>query len=1039
MISRPELDPRRLWRDFVLRVGVLLAVAGSFFFAYNFYTDGGQIDEAALKRARAHFRDTLTTLRWASEQGGVYIETRPDDGANPYPQYPDVQTQTGTTLRLHHPDRVLFEVAEMARREDDLRFHLVGMQTRNPLNAPDTWESLALDTILGGRVEFFEHVEVDGRTLFRYMAQVRTETHCLRCHVQEGFKAGDVQGGIAISFDISELVTSNRLHQITSAFVILLTLVLTLWATNWFSQRLDRQLSRISRRYEDMLQSTESIVWEAEPETLQLTFVSDQVRRLLGYTPDECISQVFWFRCIHPEDVLRVWETYKAHRETDKPLRLDYRMIDRQGKEIWMQDVVVFAEQEGGKVLRGVLLDISERKNAERRVQEMYAEQSAILQNALVGIAVIRDRELISCNNRFEEIFGAPAFSMVGMTTRSLYPSEGVYLEVGQRVKEAFERGESFKDELLLSRQDGSLFWAAIAGQMLNPGRPDQGAIWIYTDISERKAAQAALKEHQARLEQLIEQRTADLRQALDDARAADRAKDEFLANISHEMRTPLNAVIGLAGIARKHSGDARVQDYLDKISGGGQSLLRIINDLLDLSKIAAGRMELEAIPLRLGQIVNHLRSMVQHRIEEKQLQFTVEVDPALPAVCVGDPLRVEQIVLNLVTNAIKFTEQGGVTVRFNHAPAPAGKVGLQLEIEDTGIGMTPDEMKNLFQPFSQADSSITRTHGGTGLGLVICRRLAEMMGGDIEVSSVRGKGSLFSVRMVFDVADNLSVSGEEERQEADALSAENVRYRNTRLLVVDDQPINRQIANELLKEVGITCDEAENGRIAVDMILSQPPDTYAMVFMDMQMPEMDGYSATRALRTHATLAKLPIIALTAFAMEHERQACLAAGMNDHLGKPFDTEKFYQLLRRWIPADRQYSAEPAAPLAAAPPAAAESVSIPGLDMEGGLKRFAGNRASYLKWLGSFAGEGSAPLDAVAGELAAGNREQALKTLHAFKGRCGMLGMTLLWQAVVDLEAAMKQDAPHETLFAAARQRQDEVLEALRGVINENNG
>ena len=1035
MINRTELDPRRLWRDFVLRVGLLLAFAGCFFFGYNYYADSGQINDAALKRARAHFRDTLTTLRWASEQGGVYVELRGNEESNPFPQYPDVKTQTGTTLRLHHPDRVLFEIAELARKDDDLRFHLVGTQTRNPRNAPDTWESLALDTILGGRGEFFEYVELDGRTLFRYMAQVRTEAHCLRCHVQEGFKAGDVQGGIAISFDVSDLVTSNRQHQIATAFVILLTLALTMWATQWFSGRLDRQLGRISRRYEDMLQSTESIVWEAEPETLQLTFVSDQVQRLLGYTPAECVSQVFWFRCIHPEDVLRVWETYKDHRETDKPLRLDYRMIDRQGREIWMQDVVVFAEQEGSKVLRGVLLDISERKNAERRVQEMYAEQSAILQNALVGIAVIRDREILSCNNRFEELFGAPPFSMSGTATRVLYPSDNVYHEVGQGVKKAFERGESFKDELLMARRDGSLFWAAIAGQMLNPGRPDQGSIWIYSDISERKVAQAALKEHQAHLEQLIEQRTADLREALDDARAADRTKDEFLANISHEMRTPLNAVIGLSGIARKHSGDARVQDYLDKISGGGQSLLRIINDLLDLSKIAAGRMELESIPLRFGQVINHVRSMVQHRIEEKQLRLTIDVDPALPALCMGDPLRVEQIVLNLVTNAVKFTDQGGVTVRFLRQEAPAGKVGVQLEVEDSGLGMTSDEMNRLFRPFSQADSSITRTHGGTGLGLVICRRLVEMMGGDIEVASTPGKGSLFRARLQLSEANKLVVADDNERLEADATPADAIRYRNTRLLVVDDQPINRQIAHELLKEVGIDCDEAENGRIAVDTLLRQPPDTYAMVFMDMQMPEMDGFSATRELRTHSEFASLPIIALTAFAMEHERQSCLEAGMNDHLGKPFETDKFYRILRRWIPVDRQSSAPTGTPIAPATPVAAEVVTVPGIDMEGGLKRFAGNRASYLKWLGSFASEGSAPLDTVAAELEAGQREQALKTLHAFKGRCGMLGMTVLWQAVVDLESALKQNAPHEILFADTCQRQADVLRALGGLLN----
>ena len=1032
------LDAERLWRGFVRKVGLLLAAFYLFVFGYNYRNDTQMAEQAALEQARAHSRGILLALRWNAGHGGVYSAVDPREGDNAYSEFPDLPGADGKRYRLRHPEQMSQELADLADAEGAYQFRLVSLKPKHPQAAPDAWEARALAQLVEGRPEVHETVRREGTTEFRYMAPLRTEEACLACHSEQIHKVNQIHGGIGIRFDVSAPAQANRAHQLTMGLVLLFALGLALAGTHRTSQQLDRQLRHLDRRYEDLLHSTGSIVWEVDPANLQLTFISGQVERLLGYTPAECLGPDFWFQRIHPQDAARVWEELQAHRGTEQPLRLEFRMIDRLGHEVWMQSAMVCTGPAAAPArLRGVMLDISERKFAEQRAQDMFAEQYAILQNALVGIAYMRHGRIITCNARFEEIFGAAPAGLTGRPLRSLYPSEEAYLEIRQRVGAAFDAGKSFNTEVLLTRRDGSLFWGAMNGRRLDPADPERGAIWIYADISERKAAQTALKEHQAQLEQLVEQRTAELRRALAAARAADRAKDDFLANVSHEMRTPLNAVIGLSDLARKHTRDPQEQAYLGKVVAAGRTLLQIINDLLDLSKIASGRLDLEQIPFRLADIIDKLNALVAHRLHDQPLRFEVVRDPALPDVLVGDPLRLEQIVLNLVTNAIKFTAQGHIAVRFQRHAAAPDRLGLTIEVEDSGSGIAPEELKNLFQPFSQADHSIARTHGGTGLGLTICRRFAEMMEGNIQVVSTPGVGSTFTVRLLLREADDAAAAALATPSEAGAPTdtLQDIRYRDTRVLVVDDQEVNRQIVRELLAEVGIACDEAENGRQAVDAVLRQPAGHYALVLMDVQMPELDGYDATRALRAAPALRDLPIIAMTAFAMAHERQACLAAGMNDHLGKPFEPAYFYALLSHWIPAEHQYLASPPAPLVDPAEDTADDWPVAGIDTAAGIARFAGNRATYRRWLGIFVSEGAAPLDAVQRELGAGNRAQALRVLHAYKGRCGMLGMTALWQAIVALEAALKGERAAAEPFAQARRRLAEVLASLQDALN----
>ena len=811
----------------------------------------------------------------------------------------------------------------------------------------------------------------------------------------------------------------------------------------------------------------------------------------------------------------------------------------KDGSEVLVDRAVALWDTTAGRFYTCTMRDISQRKAEEERNRRLLVENETILQNALVGIVYVKQRCVVSCNRRFEEVLGYGPGELTGKSTEPFFESQQCFVDIGKRCYSALKNEERFSEELMLRRKDGSLFHGALTGQAVDPASPHDGSIWIYADISERCLAEeesrkllqaveqasvsivitsakglieyvnpafsrvtgysrreaigqnpnilksgetpaatyqelwktiaagevwhgvllnrrkdgamiwedtsispiinergscthfVAVKEdvtervrvhqqlidHQFHLEEMVRQRTAELSAALDAAKYADQAKDAFLANVTHELRTPLSAVIGFAGLALPLSADARQQEYLEKIASAGKTLSGIIDDLLDLSKIAAGRMMLEATTFSLHELLARSRATLSFKAEEKGLQLIERIADDVPDVLLGDPLRLEQILLNLLSNAVKFTAAGRVELRVGVLARKENRVCLNIEVEDSGIGMQSEELELLFKPFSQTDASMSRKFGGTGLGLAICKHLAELMDGEIGVSSRQGEGSTFQVKLWLALGDASELPASALPGEQAALQ---ICYRDARVLVVDDQPFNRDVVEGLLAAVGIRPRMAVNGREALDLLLDAGPEAFDLVLMDVQMPIMDGLTATRELRARSEFSELPVIAMTAHTMAHEKEIGRSAGMSDHIGKPFDDVSFYRVLAKWIPlAKQRVQALPT--IQARETQAGGLPLLRGVDTHAGLSLLLGDEARYRHWLSNFVEEGPGYIAQISQALAAGVPEQAALAAHTLKGRGGMLGMSELHGLAAALELALDSGNPAHTLLIRLEQ------------------
>ncbi len=519
-------------------------------------------------------------------------------------------------------------------------------------------------------------------------------------------------------------------------------------------------------------------------------------------------------------------------------------------------------------------------RQAEHQTESLLREKNAMLDNALVGILTVRNRHVVSCNRRFEEMFGYGRGELIGCSTRLLYRDEAAYVKMGAGYAPLGENA-TFTVELPLRHKDGSSFWGALTGHPHDPAAPlSADSTWICADISERKSIEEELQQHRLQLESTVLERTRELAEAKELAELASRSKSDFLANMSHEIRTPMNAILGLAYLLENRSLRPAERDMVQKIRNAGRSLLGIINDILDFSKIEAGRMEIEHAPFRLGDVLENVATIMGTAVGDKAIELIVGPVPAGQQFLKGDALRLEQVLINLTGNAIKFTEAGEVSLTVSPANGQAGS--LCFAVRDSGIGIPADMQTEIFSAFSQADNSTTRRFGGTGLGLTITRRIVGLMGGSIHIDSQPGQGSEFSFI--------IPLAPDEQVRPAP------VRLSGLRALIADDHPVARDMLAEMTRSMGWLTSVAHSGEDAVAQGLAAMASgtPFDVLLLDWKMPGMDGLSA--ASRLHEALGEHPppaIIMVTAHDREHLLHHQQAAVADAILTKPVTASAIY--------------------------------------------------------------------------------------------------------------------------------------------------
>lgn len=901
----------------------------------------------------------------------------------------------------------------------------------------------------------------------------------------------------------------------------------------WFDGSIN-DITRSKLAQEEIVQSQQQLetITESIPSTVYqlhwcssgertFTFLSSACITTLGFHRDEVMNDFERVaECIISDERSHILEALSGKSSKGLQWTEEFRYRHPIGEIRWLQAGARGDLQADGCIIwNGYLMDITDRKQIDKELEDREAHFRALFDNAGIGIVNVDERgNILDCNEQFSLYMQT---DVAELKSCSFFDFQ--HLDDREKAREVFADltdggSDNVLTELRLLNQSGECIWMDITLTKLQD--PDGKLTSVVLSMANITS-----------LKQLSE----ELKQAKDSADAANQAKSDFLANMSHEIRTPMNAIIGMSQLCLQTELDSKQQNYVQKIDRASKSLLRIINDILDFSKIEAGKLDIESVAFQLDTLLEDLSDMFSVKATDKRLELLFAVSPNIPRQLQGDPLRLSQVLINLMSNAIKFTEQGEVLLSISQLERIEDDIVLKFSVRDNGIGLTEEQRERLFKSFSQADTSTTRKYGGTGLGLAISKQLVELMGGEIGVESQFGNGSTFYFSVKLKVANNqlLKVKREIEgmrilvaddnatardimrttlesmgfKVDAVKSGAEAIEYclhtdypvalidwlmpemngieaaqkilsgkdnppkilivsahanaefieqvehsdiasyitkpisasrlldgimsslgqngamvvrrkgsdisqelllqlQGKRVLLVEDNDMNQEVATEFLEQVGVVLSIAENGQVALEKLATQ---SFDLVLMDCQMPVMDGYQATRELRKMPGLEKLPVIAMTANAMAGDKEMCLRAGMNDHIAKPIEVARLYSTLLQYL-GDSQQA------ITLTNLDGKENEDVPfwpehkALDIDKGLQLVQNSVRLYRRIFERFHSGKSHIAEEIESALSQGKTDDAIRYAHTLKGVSGNLCSPLLVDLASQLEAKL-QDSP----------------------------
>jgi two-component system sensor histidine kinase/response regulator len=632
-------------------------------------------------------------------------------------------------------------------------------------------------------------------------------------------------------------------------------------------------LRQSEERYRCLIANLPDVTWTSSLDG-STPYISENVKDVLGFTAEEIrrAGTELWLQRLHPEDLERVISALRALFATDTPFNIEYRIERKDGEWIWVHDRAFRTyEKDGIRYADGIFSDITARKRSEQGLRESEQRYRLLFERNLAGVfRSTTDGGFLDCNEATARILGyeSRAQALRYSSAEMFYRPDDFTAAIEQLARE--KALTNF--EVCLKRRDGEPVWVLENVTLIEDG-PDAGMIeGTLIDISARKQAEAALLE------------------AKEAAEAANRAKSEFLANMSHEIRTPMNGILGMTELALDTSLDREQRQYLDMIKQSADSLLGVINDILDFSKIEAGRLELERIEFDLHEWLSHALAPLALRAQEKKLQFHSWVAESVPPYGVGDPTRLRQVLVNLVGNALKFTERGEVSVGVEREPADSSSLWLRFWVKDTGVGIPAEKQAAILEPFTQADGSTTRRYGGSGLGLTICRRLVQMMDGRLWLESAPGQGSTFHFTARLDMATATPRSP--------AICPPDLN--DMPVLVVDDNATNRRILQGLLggwRMKPVSADSAASA-LAVLEEVQRNGGSIPLLLVDAGMPEMDGFELIACLRQQKRMPTATIMMLTSNTQEGDAARCRQLGVSGYLVKPVGRSELLNAIQR---------------------------------------------------------------------------------------------------------------------------------------------